>query len=231
MIIARHPYNLNSPVVPEHTRKRQMNHLSRTGMWYVMSIIRKLVLGLVMLASPVSCAISGEPLHLSILPMKQTYSVGENIEVTVSLRRVKSLREANSIKELADMDAEERKAYFAANIVPMVLLCEGPYLSFHFAGDPPVRIMPQAQYVESDFDLMWFASNPTRHYEIQQRVNLNACYQLGQGRYTLHAVYDTTKRKAACDVCRRYEGEDHDDRYMVWSGVVKSESITIEIIE
>jgi len=187
---------------------------------YVLDIPRRGLLGLMMLVSLSSYAFSAEVvdvLRLSILPEKQSYSVGEDIGVMVSMKRLYLIREKESAKK-------EDEYYIEKNMVfPLLFFCESPYLSFSFVGEQPAYIASKEQHIETDLDLSSFHNDSQSSPELQQRINLNECYQLGKGQYTLHAVYDTTQRKAVCDAC------DEDEK--VWSGILRSESITIEIIE
>jgi len=160
---------------------------------------RKILFGLAMLVFTWSCAIFGESLDFSVVPTKQSYSSGQDVEVIVRMKRSKNPE--------------------AFLVFPLIFLCDGLYISFRFLGKQPIRIAPMVHHIETDLDIHRL---PPRA-EIMQVINLSECYQLGKGRYTLHAVYDTTQRKAVCDAC--------DEDETVWSGILRSESITIEIIE
>jgi len=202
------------------------------------------LLSLAMLVCPLHVALPEEMLRLSVMPVKSIYSVGEDIEVIVSLKGLFVPWKDKSNTEYLHMSREEREEYASEQSIlfPLLPFCEGPYLSFHFTGAQPVRITPKAEHTETDFDLAVFRQGN----ELQQSINLNTCYQLDKGRYMLHAVYDTTGRKAVCDTCMEIlpascekvtrdtcATADHDVRirHKVWSDTVQSESITIEIVE
>jgi len=202
------------------------------------------LLGLAMLICPLHVVLPEEMLRLSVTPVKSIYSVGEDIEVIVSLKGLFIPWKDKSYTEYLQMSRKELEEYDSEQwmLFPLLLFCEGPYLSFHFAEVQPARITPKVEHTETDFDLVVFYKGD----ELQQSINLNACYQLSKGRYMLHAVYDTTGRKAVCDTCTATvpapcgkvardtcATNDHDVRILhkVWSGTVQSESITIEIVE
>jgi len=145
-----------------------------------------------------------EPLELSLAPARQHYPPGADIEVLVSIKR---------------RPTEEGEPAGKVGWIPLLLFCQSPYLSFHFVGTQPDLIGPKEPHVESDFDLGMLKPNA----RMVQRVNLGECYQLGEGRYTLHAVYDTTQREAGCDSCTSFWKKE------IWSGVVKSNIITLDI--
>jgi len=172
-------------------------------------VLRKLMIALLGLL-PIFCgATDDSALELSLVQTRQNYSISEGIEVIVSIRN-------NSMRTYFSQTGTP--VPLEGIILPLVLPCEGPYLEFSFSGEPTTRIAEQADYIETDLDI--FLLGPQE--EVMQTINLDECYQLGQGRYTLHAIYDVTKRTTKCNVC------DPED---IWSGVLQSQSITIEITE
>jgi len=159
--------------------------------------MRKLLLALFFIPA---CTYS---IEFSAVPMKQSYHMGEDIQVTLTI--------AN--------DTDERVA------VPIVMVCE-TFLYYNFSPEP--RDSERVRLIAPIFDLQLSEENILWLFpggKFRSMININDCYQLQKGSYSIS--YALLMYQSICDMCEKY----YSMGWTVLNGVLQSNMFTIEIIE